>query len=206
MKLKLFIIFTICAHFVNGQISITNIDSTKLPKEIKYVGHIINAVKYSDTLGTNYILTTETGKYSSKNSAGDDFENAALYVYHYIVKTDSMKLLWRIYDFNKECEFDIYVRFIGKTFKVTDLNKNGLAEVWVMYENQCTSDVSPAPTKIIMYESNKKYTIRGESKVQVSEREFIGGQYSLDDNLKNGNPLFRQFAINLWEKHKLKKW
>ena len=75
-----------------------------------------------------------------------------------------------------------------------------------MYENQCTSDVSPAPTKIIMYEGNKKYAIRGENKVKISEKEFVGGQYTLDDNFKNANPLFRQFAINLWEKNKLKKW
>jgi len=26
-----------------------------------------------------------------------------------------------------------------------------------------------------MYEGNKKYAIRGESKVQISEKEFVGG-------------------------------
>lgn len=206
MKTKLIIIFLILTSSIYGQMSVTKIDSTKIPKEIKYSGHITNSVKWTDSLGLNYVLATETGEYLIKDKNGDEFKNAELYVYHYVLKGDSLKLLWRIYDFNKDCGFDLYVSFIDKTFKVTDLDKNGIAEVWVMYENQCTSDVSPAPTKIIMYEGNKKYAIRGENKVKISEKEFVGGQYTLDDNFKNANPLFRQFAINLWEKNKLKKW
>jgi len=206
MKLTTTILLLTLTSFIYGQLTIAKIDSTKLPKEIKYSGHIINSIKWTDNLGINYLLATETGEYYSKDKEGYDFKNAALYVYHLIFKADSLKLLWKIYDFNKECGFDLYVKFIEKAFKVTDLDKNGIAEVWVMYENQCTSDVSPVPTKIIMYEGNKKYAIRGESKVQISEKEFVGGQYTLDDNFKTGNSLFRQFAIDLWEKNKHKKW
>ncbi|MFP5041513.1 M949_RS01915 family surface polysaccharide biosynthesis protein [Parasediminibacterium sp. JCM 36343] len=206
MKLTIIIILLTFTNFIYGQLTIAKIDSAKLPKEIKYSGHITNSVKWTDNLGINYVLTTATGEYLNKNNENDNFKSAALYAYHYILKDDSLKLLWKIYDFNKDCDFDLYLRFIDNTFKVTDLDKNGIAEVWVMYENQCTSDVSPAPTKIIMYEGNKKYAVRGENKVKISEKEFIGGQYNLDNNFKNGNPLFRQFAIDLWKKNELKKW
>jgi len=189
-----------------AQIKVNKIDSTKLPKTIKFAGKITNSAKWTDSLGTHYVLLTETGEYFSKDQENNEFTNAELFVYHYVIKNDSLKLIWKIYDHNKNCEFDIFTKFIDKAFKVTDLDKNGISEIWVMYENQCTSDVSPAPTKIIMYEGNKKYAIRGENKVKVSEKSFFGGQYNLDENFKKGNPLFRQFGISLWEKNILKKW
>ena len=189
-----------------GQLKITKVDSTKLPKGIKFLGHIINSAKWADSFGVHYVLTTEIGEYFSKDKENNELKNAELFAYHYILNRDSLKLIWKIYDKNKNCEFDVFTKFIDNAFKVTDLDKNGVAEVWVMYENQCTSDVSPAPTKIIMYEGNKKYAIRGENRVKISEKDFIGGQYTLDENFKTGNNLFRQFGINLWEKNKHKKW
>jgi hypothetical protein len=202
----LFILLLICTYYAYGQVATTKTDANKLPKQIKYSGHITKAVTWKDNVGTNYVLTTETGEYKSKDQEGEEYKNAALYVYHYVTKTGSTTLLWKIYDYSKDCPFDVFIKFIDKAFKITDLDKNGIAEVWLMYNNQCTSDVSPAPTKIIMYEGDKKFAVRGESRVQVSEKGFTGGQYTLDDNFKNGNSLFRQFAIELWEKNKLQKW
>jgi hypothetical protein len=206
MKYSFSIIFLLATMCSFAQMKVKKIDSTKLPKTIKFAGQITNSAKWTDSFGTHYVLTTETGEYFSKDQEDNEFRNAELFVYHYVIKNDSLKLVWKIYDHNKNCEFDVFTKFIDKAFKVTDLDKNGIAEVWVMYENQCTSDVSPAPTKIIMYEGNKKYAIRGENKVRVSEKAIFGGQYSLDENFKKGNPLFRQFGIALWEKNILKKW
>jgi hypothetical protein len=205
MKLIIFSLLLIYTSLAYGQVTVAKVDTAKLPKQIKCSGHITKAVTWKDELGTNYVLTTETGEYKTKDKEGGEYKNGALYVYHYITKGDSTKLLWRIYDYSKDCSFDVFVKFIDKAFKVTDLDKNGIAEVWVMYNNQCTSDVSPVPTKIIMYEGDKKYAVRGESRVQVSEKDFTGGRYTLDENFKSGNSLFRQFAISIWEKNKLQK-
>ena len=206
MKIKLLLLLLTVSNYTFGQFKISKVDSTKLPKGIKFSGQITNSAKWTDSFGVHYVLTTETGEYFSKDKENNEVKNAELFVYHYISKGDSIKLIWKIYDHNKNCEFDVFTKFIDKAFKVTDLDKNGIAEVWVMYENQCTSDVSPGPTKIIMYEGNKKYAIRGENKVKISENNFIGGRYALDENFKIGNTLFKQFGINLWEKNKLKKW
>jgi hypothetical protein len=206
MKYQFSIILLLATMCSFAQIKVINIDTSKLPKKIKFVGQITNSAIWTDSFGTHYVLTTETGKFYSKDQENNEFRNAELFAYHYVIKNDSLRLLWKIYDYNKNCEFDVFTKFIDKAFKVTDLDKNGIAEVWVMYENQCTSDVSPAPTKIIMYEGSKKYAIRGESKVKVSEKAIFAGQYTLDENFKNGNPLFRQFGITLWEKNNLKKW
>jgi hypothetical protein len=207
MKFTTFLILNTLIGFSSyGQIKLTKLDSSSLPKRIKYVGRIINAVKWTDSLGLNYAVTTETGRIYSKAKDEEDLFDAFLYAYHYVVKNDSTKLSWRIYDYNKGCNLDLNFYFIDKAFAVTDLDKNGLAEIWVMYKNSCHGDVSPVPTKIIMYEGNKKYALRGESKVQVSATDFVGGTYTLDDNFKNGKSIFRQYAENIWSKNKNETW
>jgi hypothetical protein len=207
MKFTTFLILNTLIGFSSyGQIKLTKLDSSSLPKRIKYAGRIINAVKWTDSLGLNYAVTTETGRIYSKAKDEEDLFDAFLYAYHYVVKNDSTKLIWRIYDYNKGCGLDLNFYFIDKAFAVTDLDKNGLAEIWVMYKNSCHGDVSPVPTKIIMYEGNKKYALRGESKVQVSATDFVGGTYTLDDNFKNGKSIFRQYAENIWSKNKNETW
>lgn len=189
-----------------GQIRLTNLDSSGLPKSINYIGHIVNAVMWRDSLGQNIVTTTETGGAQSKTVKEDDYRDAALYACHYVLSGDSARLIWKVYDFNNECPLDLDLYFIDKTFAVTDLNKNGIAEVWLMYKNACHGDVSPVPTKIIMYEANKKYALRGESKVKISATEFMGGNFTLDNNFKNGNIAFRLYAEKLWTQNKIEKW
>lgn len=202
--MSVFLLF-LFVNVANGQVNVIKIDSSKLTKQIKYSGRITNAVSWEDGFGMHFVLTTETGEYKSKDADGEDVKNAELYVYHFVSKNDSMKLLWRIRDYSRDCPFDVSVAFIKNAFKITDLDKNGAAEVWVMYENQCTSDVSPAPTKIIMYEQDKKYALRGEGGIRVAGRGYAKGQYTLDENFRKGSALFRHFAIDLWEKYNLRK-
>lgn len=206
IKLNLIITLFLISNAIYAQVSIHKIESKNLPKQIKYAGNIVNSVKWTDAQGEHFVITTKTDEYPSKIKGSEDLINAELYAYYYVLKNDNTKLLWKIFDFNKACGFDLYLKFIDNSFQVTDLDKNGVAEVWIMYENQCTSDVSPAPTKIIMYEGIKKYAIRGLNRIKMSENEFIGGQYTLDNNFKNGNSLFRKFGIELWETHKNKTW
>ena len=41
--------------------------------------------------------------------------------------------------------------------KITDLDGDGLAEVWLAYEMWCKGDVSPSKLKVIMYEGSRKH-------------------------------------------------
>lgn len=206
MKLAILLTLAFIGFSSYGQFKLTKLDSSSLPMSVKHVGHIINAVSWTDSLGLNYVVTTETGRIYRKAKDKDDLFDAYLYSYHYVIKNDSCKLIWHIYDFNKGCDLDLDFYFIDKTFAVTDIDKNGIAEVWVMYKNSCHGDVSPVPTKIIMYEGTKKYALRGESRVQVSATDYIGGTYTLDENFKTGSAIFRQYAEKLWAQNKLEKW
>ena len=206
MKFSKFLILTLINFSSYGQIKLFMVDSSSLPKSIKYLGHIVHALKWTDSLGLNYLIATETGRIYSKRKDEEDLFDAYLYAYHYVFKKDSIKLLWKVNDYNKGCNLDLDFYFVDRAFAVTDLDKNGLAEIWLMYKNSCHGDVSPVPTKIIMHEKTKKYTLRGESRVKVSATDYVGGNYTFDDNFKNGKLVFRQYLEKLWIENKMEKW
>lgn len=189
-----------------GQIKPIELDTTKLPKDIKVTGKIVTAVRWTDKSGDNVVITTETGETVNKNELSDDYRDAALYAYHYIVDKDSTYLSWKVCDFIKECPVDIEANFVKNTFQVTDLNNDGVAEVWLMYKTACHGDVSPGDMKIIMYQGKQKFAIRGQNKVQISENEFLGGDYKFDKAFANGPKEFLAFARKLWDKNILQTW
>jgi hypothetical protein len=206
MKLRILALFALISFTVQAQIKVIKLDKTAIPKSIAYKGHIVDAVKFADAQGEHIVITIETGETPSKSGEGDGYRDAALYAYHYLVKTDNYKLTWTVYDFEKDCPVDIRANFVRKTFAVTDLDNNGKAEVWLMYRTACHGDVSPSNMKIIMYEGEKKYAMRGENKVKLSEKETYGGKYTFDQFFKAAPIAFRTYAIDLWNKNLLEKW
>lgn len=125
---------------------------------------------------------------------------------HYLISGDSTKQTWRVYDYVKECPVDMFLYFIDDAFAVTDLNKDGKAEVWIMYKVSCQGDVSPVPMKIIMYQDNKKYAVRGTTRTKISATDYEGGEYTFDESFKNAPVEFRQHAEKLWKQYKAETW
>jgi hypothetical protein len=192
---------------------INKIDSTQFPKTIKYEGFIKNAVRWKDKLGDNIVITTETGIYTSKKfkHEAEDSSDAELFAYHYIISNNEVKQTWKVYDYISDCPVDIVASFVKNTFKVTDLDNNGIAEVWLMYKTVCHGDVSPSNMKIIMYEGNNKYAMRGENKVQVGSDEndkksFIGGEFKMDESFKKAPKTFKDYAESLWNDNLMETW
>jgi len=205
--LHLFTMFFSLTAFGQRQVSVKQLDLTKLPKGIKYEGKIKTAVRWLDSLGDNIALLTETGIYQSKkfkheNDGGD----AELFAYHYIVKGDTAFQTWRVYDYISDCPVDIEAEFIKKSFQVTDLNKDGTSEIWIMYKTVCHGDVSPYDMKIIMYQGQQKFAVRGQNKVWVSDKELYGGDYKFDKAFSEGPKEFFEFAKKLWDKNIMQTW
>lgn len=200
MKKMFLILFIFCLAFpALSQFKITTPGIVQLPKTINYKGSIVQTAQWKDSLGNNIILLTEKGIHAAGTEGN---RSAALYALHYVIKNDSTQLVWRVYDFRDDCPVDIEASFIKNTFTITDLDHNGVAEIWMMYKITCQGDVSPIPMKIIMYEGQQKFAARGNTKVKVSATEIIGGNYTFDDAFNKAPAMFRQFADSLWQMHK----
>jgi hypothetical protein len=189
-----------------GSIKVTSLDKSKLPAGVKYAGKLKNAIRWTDKSGDNILVTAETGAYrDTKVKHENDGSDAALYAGHYIVG-DSLHLTWKVYDFINDCNVDFTAAFMKNTLQVTDLNNDGIGEVWIMYKTACQGDVSPLSMKIIMYEGTQKFAMRGHNKVRVAEKEYIGGDYKFDDAFNAGPKAFRDFALKLWDKNIIQVW
>lgn len=178
----------------------------EIPSEINFKGKIKNAIKWTDLQGENIVITTETGIYENPHgdSEHEGSADAELFAYHYLNIDDSFVQTWKVYDFISDCPVDIVAEYIDNTFQITDLDKNGIAEIWLMYEIVCHGDVSPTDMKIIMYEGNQKYAIRGESKVMIGiddndKKLYFGGEYKVDSAFLNGPIVFLEFAKKMWD-------
>ncbi len=201
MKLFNLLLLLTIVQLSSAQIKVIKLDKKSIPTSISYIGKIVNAVSYTDSEGEHIIITTETGETKTKGSDDDTFRDAALYAYNYKVIGNEQRLLWQVHDFVKECPVEIKANYVPNTFAVTDLNKDGKAEVWLMYKTVCHGDMSPSNMKIIMYEGNKKYAVRGTNKAKVSDKEYVGGDYTFDDAFKTGPEAFRLYASQLWKKN-----
>ncbi len=186
------------------ELKFTNLDVRKLPSGATFTGSCKKAVQWTDKLGDNILIISETGVKPSANP--DNGSDAELFAYRYIKLGTKMEQAWKLYDYEKECQVDLEARFFADCPHITDLDKNGIAEVWLQYKTVCHGDVSPCTMKLIMFQSAAKYAMRGHNKVQVSEKEFDGGDYSFDKAFTDAPKIFRDYALKLWNKNILQKW
>jgi hypothetical protein len=72
---------------------------------------------------------------------------------------------WTVMDYVDCPGLDIAGNFFHKAITVTDLNKDGLAEVTLPYHLFCGGGVDPHTMKVIMREGVLKYAVRGEADI-----------------------------------------
>jgi len=195
------------SFFSQSKIKILPSEIVNIPKEAKFNGVAKKVVKWIDTSG-EYIAIISESEESKKINAEADMEEKSkqLFAVCYAIKKDSLIQKWKVFDQISSCPFDITISFIQNTFQVTDLNNDGIAEVWMMYKMVCRSDVSPCDMKIIMYQGQQKFAMRGQNKVKMTETEYFGGEYKFDKTFNEGPKEFRDLAIKLWNKNSIENW
>ncbi len=152
--------------------------------DFEFEGEIVNKKVWQDDNGENVVL------FAIK--AGEE-----LFVYHYASEFNQTRLLRKVYDFEKDCEFDQTLEFVEQSIAITDLDKNGLGEITFAYKKACISDVSPLELKLLMLENGNKYIIRGNTLIKMGEETF-GGNKTVDPTFEQAPPNFLSHANKVW--------
>lgn len=203
----LLLLVLITSYSAQSQMAVKQPEVSKLPKGIRYEGEVITTARWTDSLGDNIVITTESGAHESKKWKHlNEGVDAEVFAYRFLVKNDSVTRTWRVYDNVIDCPVDLEAVFIKNTFQVTDLNKDGVGEVWLMYKKVCHGDVSPYQMRIIMYQGNQKFAMRGRNKVFTGTDEdgvkhYDGGEYTVDQAFAKGPKVFLDYAKKLWNKN-----
>ncbi len=106
--------------------------------------------------------------------------------------------LWTVRDFVNDCVSPAIPNLEMVTpVHTTDLDNNGIDEVWMMYKLSCRTEFIPAVLKIIMYEGKTKYAVRGRTYVDGCHDQC--GNFKMDNNMENANKVIKDYAVKLWK-------
>jgi hypothetical protein len=200
---------------------------TDIPASIIVMGKVTEVWKWKDNSGENLLILSQVDPFTDNGKRGDDEEGqtASLHVLHYIKKNDKYDYVWGSSDEVKNCPVDITCSFIPGSATITDLNKNGIAELKIQYSKACRGDVSPATMKLIMRENGREYSLTGNRwmayspdlkfdvnennvnlestpklKDESAELERTIGRYESENQFAGAPPEFLTFARNEWLK------
>jgi len=212
------------ASTATGAVNPVKITVADIPSSIIFKGKLYEAWKWSDLLGKNILVTSIVDANPNRDEV--ESSSAELHAFHYVFQDTGYVQQFAMHDAVKTCPFDITCRFIKDATTVTDLDKDGIAEIKLQYSLACRSDVSPADMKLLVYEDGVKYALRGvmwikespEDKFTVTENdvnleklpkkkdEFEQmiqqfGRYESEKEFTNAPPEFLSFARTEWLKY-----
>lgn len=164
-------------------------------------GKLEKKVTFVDAKGINDVILTHSGMYPSNPNEEEGPCNNDLHAYGFITRGGQSRTLWQMHDFVHDCEASADAEFSPDSPVITDLDEDGISEIWLTYYVGCRGDVSPIGMKILMYEDGKKYALKGETFVHVDGMD-LGGSYKADPAFENAPERFRRFANRLWHKNK----
>ena len=186
-------------------IRLQQLNESDLPGDIGYQGDWVTACQYIDKTGENIVLLTETEvmAWEDETDEGVILSNKALYAHRFLKVGGQWEEVWRVYDMEFECMNYPVTEFVKEAFAITDLNKDGVAEIWLMYIKSCKGGVDPDNMFLRMYEGEEVYTLTGTTLLVLSDEYRDGGEYVMDDKFLNKNTpaAFVDYAKALWEKH-----
>lgn len=206
--------------------------SSKIPGEIKFKGKFIEGYHWKDDLGENLLITAELGPYhDTMHGLSEEELTKELFAYHFFKKDSGWKLLWKLNDLVRACGLDMTAEFIKDATRITDLDKDNIAETVVQYALGCAGDVSPADMKLIMHEDTLKFALRGQRwnyasvakdsfrvteknvnrellPASVRENDYTSsfGRYETEKEFKKALPVFLNFARKQWLKYAVEKY
>ncbi len=159
-------------------------------------GTLVYAMRITDRLG-QHALTLEREDRSTTESTRIEFRK--LTAKYYLKDNKGWHRQWSVVDFVDCPGLDSVADFYLSSVGVSDLNGDGVAEVTIPYHTFCGGGVDSHTVKIILRDGEKKFAVRGESRVSIPGEEPFGGEHIYDKALsmpENGR--FKQHLSKVW--------
>jgi hypothetical protein len=179
-------------------------NTTLFPTEFNFKGKIVNGLHWADKNGDNYLILTKDDLI--ENNVGEKSLSGffrTLYWHGYIFSNNNFEnyfLIREFHDFVKNCEYDLSFEFLNDFISVTDLDKNDIGEVTVIYKMTCASDISPWDIKLLMYENGIKYSIKGTTKTSLGNGETLGGEKFNNQSFESSPRIFFDYCNTMFER------
>ncbi len=170
-----------------------------LPQGLKYDGHFVAGLEWTDSTGKNVAVFSQT------NEQGSEGESRTLHAAGFRLSKESVRRVWLVQDWVKDCDLDLTCYFETSSFEVTDLDSNGLGEVSFVYRMACNGGMDYIEEKLLLVEDGKKFPVRGETQWELSEKgdsDHYDGPMRVDRSFDHAPAIFRSFAVEKWRKYR----
>lgn len=101
---------------------------------------------------------------------------------------------------------DLDVDFYSDVSDVSDLNKDGIAELTIASHAFCGGGIDPHDIAIELREGQAIYTITGQSLITPAGEEPIGGERNDSASLKNAPQVIRDHLDAVWQQVYKRPW
>ncbi|MBQ3059073.1 MAG: hypothetical protein IJD16_02000 [Desulfovibrio sp.] len=170
-------------------------------------GKLLQKVDFEDSQGDRAVILTHSGVYPASAASGEVSEgtyNADLYAYGFSdIFSDKPQRNWMMRDHVRQCVASVTAEFAEVSPVITDLDRDGNAEVWIIYYIGCRGDVSPEGMKIHLFDGIRRFSMTGETLVRTPDGE-MGGSYRMDPAFDKWPAVFREFAVELWANNRIR--
>ena len=166
-------------------------NSIELPSNIEYKGKYIDAIKYEDKNGTNYVIISEikNGQY------GKEGYTDVLFGCGFSGNGQTFKKLWEI---QEASDIVSEMEYIKGSLKFDDIDNDGVFENIFLYKKS-GDGAGAIPLKLMLHSGSRKYPIRGE---YCPEKEVCGdySKMSIGDEFSNAPLAFKSYSTDYWNK------
>ena len=173
----------------------------RMKEDLQIIGEKVSDVWFTDAQGEHYLILSNTGKINDMEfpESGDKFYDVELYTYLFTTSSEALILDWMIKDSVVKCGPEIYAEFGGEAYDLTDLDNDGMKEVWINYSIGCNSKNVPLKMRVIMTENKSQYVMDGEKRVKIGPDNFKGGDYTFGENVSNIATSFKDHFKKIWK-------
>jgi hypothetical protein len=195
------LLFASCYLFSSAQIEVEKISKKEVTKGINYKGNFVTAQKWKDDNGMNLFIISNKVVYGNYSS---NPVQKKIYASHYLLEPDTFSTVWKLRDYLPCQGTDLTLRYREKYARITDLDSNGIAELWVIYMKKCGGGPGGGVQKIIMHENEKTYALRGTIFSWKGAESGMGpdtGKFKYNDLFAAGPEVFLNYAKKFWADH-----
>src|SRR5690606_4372149 len=150
-----------------------------------------DTLTWKDSQGIHLLLLEQSDVVTDEENG---FSSQTIQATHWLKKDKGLQKTWSFQDGIKDCPVDIEAKFLAAP-QFSDLDNDGLFEIWFIIQKSCKGDVSPSLIEVVMVNhKNAKYFLEAEQKLVFPNGSTDGGTYDLGDFESLPEP-FQDYAL-----------
>ena len=156
-------------------------------------GEVLSSHPVRDSLGSGHVVLTRQA------ASALDMDTLIIRAYRFNEGAGGPVKVWQMNDGIADCALDTLASFSSWSPAVTDLDGNGLAEIWMSHVLMCNGGVDSADLTLVMYEGSRKHAMRGLTlDTSGSAETFVDDDGRMDQAFLNAPKAIRDYAQSFW--------